>query len=133
MTHSLSRWETTKIRSLAESVKNSAHTHEAHTQVLTNRRQGFTCLCKKKGPPAGRSTPSRALEPVCAQTQKSPASLSQPNCHPKKRLPRITDFSEENTKGWTGGFPLKSVTRNFLSRLQAAWSGLERKRNAGSK
>ena len=44
------------------------------------------------------STPSRALEPVCAQTQKSPASFYQPDCHSKKRLPRTTDFSEETTK-----------------------------------
>lgn len=50
----------------------------------------------------------------------------------KKRLPGTTDFSE-NTKGWTGGFPLERVTHNFLSRLQATLLGLERKRHASSK
>lgn len=51
----------------------------------------------------------------------------------RKILPRTTDFSEENTKGWTGGFPLKSITHNFHFRPQAAWPGLERKRHAGFK
>lgn len=55
------------------------------------------------------------------------------------RLPSKEKTSQDNRflwgehKAWTGGFPLKSVTHNFLSRLQAAWSDPERKRNAGSK
>lgn len=55
------------------------------------------------------------------------------------RLPSKEKTSQDNRflwgehKAWTGGFPLKSITHNFLSRLQAAWSDPERKRNAGSK
>jgi hypothetical protein len=87
---------------------------------------------RKKGhqqdtPPSPARDKLFHLEPVCNQTHK--ASFQQPNCHAKKSLPRRTDFSEEKTKEWTGGFPWKSVTHNFPSRLQAAWSGLERKRH----
>lgn len=66
---------------------------------------------------------------VCRDTKKPSFILAAKLSYLKKRLPRITDFSEENTKGWTGGFSSKSITNNLLSRPRLpgqAWRGRDK-------